>query len=562
MIEISHQQAERLISQQFDQRLPDDEWNALQSHLEHCPNCQNYQFQFERMERRLHKTLQARWDPVIGPPTYLPKQVSKLHTERDNQRTLLTTLTFGGTALLILLLFAMVQGRNNETETMIPKTGEIEALPARKATPPPVATAIPLIKAGQFPHVVAYESNIEGDAEIYLINPGFMPENLTQHPAEDTFPTWSPDGEWLALLSNRATQDQDDNKNELYVMSIAGNQLVQLTSETLVDWEGPLSWSGDGKWIALVGVLQDESRQRSIYVVGVDGFGSRRLLNTQGGDSPKFAPYGDRLAFHQTEGSLNRIVIYHTDSGRIAFENILRSSYNPSATDVTFDWPADGDGLYYYTAALKATQIAQSTLAPKCPGLVTQLVPNDEAWHKKLRDHFHLMEMKIAGAVHSVSWAPKELVIFSVDSQDQDSGMVLCNTKENCIAFNDFTTSRLSNSNDASFPADLCVQSGLDRGSWSLDMRWFIFTAYERGVKDEGLYAIRMSGLNLSRQLSGTEGVQSTVIPHGSIFRLSPGSIQSSLPRMRPFRTRMKIEPRSGQVEMFPMDAILLIGQQ
>jgi hypothetical protein len=93
-------------------------------------------------------------------------------------------------------------------------------------------------------------------------------------------------------------------------------------------------------------------------------------------------------------------------------------------------------------------------------------------------------------------------------------------------------------------------------------MHWFIFTAYERGAKVMSLYAVRMPGLSLSWQLSGADGVQSAVIPAGSIFRLSPDSIQSSLPRMRPFRARMKIEPHPGQMEMFRMDAKLRIGQE
>ncbi len=73
---------------------------------------------------------------------------------------------------------------------------------------------------------------------------------------------------------------------------------------------------------------------------------------------------------------------------------------------------------------------------------------------------------------------------------------------------------------------------------------------------EAGLYAIRMPGLNLSWQLSGMDTAQSAAIPAGTIFRLSPGSIKSSLPRMRPFRARMEIEPHPGQEEMLRIDAV------
>lgn len=547
MNEISHLQAKRLIRRQSDLLLSDVEWIALQNHLEQCPDCRVYQYRHQCMERKISQCLQARWNPVTGPLSPLQQIVSKKHRERENKRINLATAAFTAAVISFILLFVAAQVQGREVQEKIPNTGVGEILPTPIPSPTRFHKAIPLIQPGQFPHIIAYESRAEGNAEIYLLNPGFNPVNLTQHPADDIFPAWSPDGEWLAFLSNRATLDQKIRKNELYVNSIAGNQLVQLTSEPLVDWEGPLSWSGDGKWIALVGVLQDDSAKRYIYVIGIDGIGSRRLINTQGGDSPKFAPYGDRLAFHQNDGSLDRIVIYHTDTGQVDLENIPRSSLYPSATDVNFDWPADGDGPYY-TAVLKSTHIAQPTIAPNCSRLVIRLIPNDEAWHEKLRDHFHLMEWEITGTVHSVSWAPKELVIFSIGLQDQNNRIRQCDPEEDCTGFLDFTASQLSNSFDAISPADLCIQSGLDRGSWSLDMRWLIFTSYEQGLRDQGLYAIRMPGLNLSWPLSGTEGVQTAGIAEGTIIRLSPGSIESSLPRMRPFRGWMKIKPHPGRV--------------
>jgi hypothetical protein len=328
-----------------------------------------------------------------------------------------------------------------------------------------------------------------------------------------------------------------------------------LTSETLVDWDGPLSWSADGKWIAVAGTLQNDTRQRSIFVVGVDGSGPHQLPNTHGGASPKFAPYGDRLAFHQTEGSQNRVVIYHILSGLVTFEDIPPSNLHPAAADVAFDWPADGDGLYY-SVALPSTLFTQPALAPQCSRLILQQIPNDEAWHQKLRDHFHMTGREMAGTLHSVSWAPKEMVVYSNDLQDTDSGMTPCDAERNCTGLLNISPSQTSISNDAYVHTNLCVQSGLDRGSWSLDMRWLIFTASEQGVKDAGLYAIRMPGLNLDRELSGTAGIQGTAIPVGTVFRLSPDSVISSLPRMRPFRTWMKIEPHPGQVEMIGSGAI------
>lgn len=549
MIVISHKQAERLIRRQFDLLLSDEEWNALQNHLECCPKCCGYQYRFQCTERKISQCLRARWDLVTGPSSRLPQIVSKTKSKKIDRRINQATACFYIAVLSLVFFLVAVREQSIGIQEFIPDTGGNGKVPTPTTSQMPTRTPIPLIQPGQFPHIIAYESQTEGNAEIYLLNPGFDPVNLTQHPAEDTFPTWSPDGEWLAFLTDRDTLQQENRKNELYILSIAGNQMVQLTSETLVDWDGPLSWSADGKWIAVAGVLQDEMRQRSIYVVGVDGSGPRLLPHTQGGTSPKFGPYGDRLAFRQKEGSLDRIVIYHVNSGSFTFEDIPQSNHNQTAIDVAFDWPADGDGLYY-TTALPLTSLIQPTSAPKCSKIIIQQIPNDEAWHEKLRDHFHLVGSEIAGTVCGVSWAPKEWVIYSADLQKQDEGISDYDTEANYTDFLDFTSAQPGNFHDAKRFTNLYIQSDLDRGSWSLDMRWVIFTAYEQGVNDVGLYAVRMPGLNLSWQLSGTNGAQSAAIPAGTVFRLSPGSVQSSLPRMRPFRARMKIEPHPVQVDM------------
>src|SRR5712671_6021091 len=69
------------------------------------------------------------------------------------------------------------------------------------------------------------------------------PFQLTRGEKSSTSPRWSPDGQWLAFLSNR-----QEDKNQIFLINPVGGEAQQLTkSETAV---GNFAWSEDGKTIA------------------------------------------------------------------------------------------------------------------------------------------------------------------------------------------------------------------------------------------------------------------------------------------------------------------------
>lgn len=66
---------------------------------------------------------------------------------------------------------------------------------------------------------------------------------LTRGDKSSTNPRWSPDGKWLAFLSNRL-----EDKNQIFVIDPSGGEAQQLTkSETAI---GNFAWSDDGRTIA------------------------------------------------------------------------------------------------------------------------------------------------------------------------------------------------------------------------------------------------------------------------------------------------------------------------
>ncbi len=90
---------------------------------------------------------------------------------------------------------------------------------------------------------IAFLSNRDGNDEIYLMNAdGSGQTNLTNNPAKDAGPAWSPDGSQIAFWSNR------DGNSEIYVMNADGSDQVNLTNNPaleLVPAWNPLDLFGD-----------------------------------------------------------------------------------------------------------------------------------------------------------------------------------------------------------------------------------------------------------------------------------------------------------------------------
>jgi len=84
---------------------------------------------------------------------------------------------------------------------------------------------------------------------------------LTRGDKSSTTPKWSPNGEWLAFLSNRI-----DDKNQLFLINPVGGEAIQLTkSETPIS---NYSWSEDGKSIAYLATepVPQLSKDRKDYL--------------------------------------------------------------------------------------------------------------------------------------------------------------------------------------------------------------------------------------------------------------------------------------------------------
>jgi dipeptidyl aminopeptidase/acylaminoacyl peptidase len=140
-----------------------------------------------------------------------------------------------------------------------PKPEDIEAARNREkpvpATPPKPKTPPPLvIDRLQFKRdTVGYLDRRR--THLYVFNvPAKTTTQITSGDFDDSEPAWSPDGKLLAFSSNR-TPDADANyKSHIWVVAVdnadKGAHLTQLTPDPGPD-SAP-AWSPDGKWIAYV----------------------------------------------------------------------------------------------------------------------------------------------------------------------------------------------------------------------------------------------------------------------------------------------------------------------
>lgn len=102
----------------------------------------------------------------------------------------------------------------------------------------------------------------EVDTDIWVVNrDGTNPRQLTNHPASDINPSWSPDGSRIVFQSNR------DGQYAIFVMNADGTGQTRLTDPTMEAVEP--TWSPDGRRIVFAGFSPVHGM--NLFIVSVDG---------------------------------------------------------------------------------------------------------------------------------------------------------------------------------------------------------------------------------------------------------------------------------------------------
>jgi uncharacterized delta-60 repeat protein len=209
---------------------------------------------------------------------------------------------------------------------------------------------------------IVFQAQPSGNPDIFTIDStGTGQTQLTNDPAIDEFPSFSPDGTKIVFDSYR-----DGDRAEIYTMDADGTGVTRLTNNGESDVEP--TWSADGSQIVFTS-LRDGNAE--IYAMNADGSGQTNLTNNPADDefptwSPQAFPPDQRIAFQSDRAAAGVHDIYkmNTDGSGVtrltaAMGDVFQPTWSPFGDMLAF---AGGSGnTDIYTIGADGTGVTRVT---------------------------------------------------------------------------------------------------------------------------------------------------------------------------------------------------------
>lgn len=354
---------------------------------------------------------------------------------------------------------------------------------------------------------VAAEVVMNGQADIYVLDlETQVPMQLTDSPDDDTSPTWSPDGSFIAFHTGR--WGDFTGHAEIAMMPAMGGDVIRLTDDACFQ-DGDPTWIVDGSSVAALPVWTPPPPPElgatgladvdDILVAGsTDGVGDLFALDPTTGDltnltadlddqlSPAWSPDHTRIAFASDVADPGNLDIYvmNLDGSKLTQltshpEGESRPTWSPDGSQIAFEgaggiWVVDADGSNPYRVTEHAPGGHYPSWSPDGGliafadnGVIEVMAPDGTGLHTLLSGD--------PGTYYEVEWSP------------DGSKLLFTCVRDICVVDADGTG--LVNLTEA--PNDT-YESGAD---WSPDGSEMVFSS------DTRLYVMNADGTNV-RMLS------------------------------------------------------------
>lgn len=237
---------------------------------------------------------------------------------------------------------------------------------AAERLPSPIPpTPVPAQVFSDWQGTLAFSVREAGQLDIFTLQRGdAQPRRLTNNPADDRDPAWSPDGNAVAFASNR------DGPWQLYIMDVVSRQPRRLTSGT--HFVGAPTWSPDGAFLAYEGYNPD-TNGLDIFIIEVNpAAGSAQPVPITSNPGPDFEPAwnpsgGRQIAYTSIRGPQQDIFVLNLDNpNEFAALNLTNTpqihedhaAWSPDGTRIAYSARVSGvEGIYIRDLADPANEL-------------------------------------------------------------------------------------------------------------------------------------------------------------------------------------------------------------